>query len=58
MSQKDLFAQKLATVKSELQNSSLLIVSKTRSTQEIKTYYELGQRDFGENRVQELLEKA
>jgi pyridoxal phosphate enzyme (YggS family) len=58
LSQKELFAQKLATVKSELQNSSLLIVSKTRSTQEIKTYYELGHRDFGENRVQELLEKA
>lgn len=58
MSQKELFAQKLKDLKSELNNSALLIVSKTRSIQEIKTYYELGQRDFGENRVQELSEKA
>ncbi len=58
MSQKELFAQKLKDLKSELNNSALLIVSKTRSIQEIKTYYELGHRDFGENRVQELSEKA
>jgi pyridoxal phosphate enzyme (YggS family) len=58
LSQKELFAQKLKDLKSELNNSALLIVSKTRSIQEIKTYYELGHRDFGENRVQELSEKA
>lgn len=58
MSQKELFQQKLKVVKSELKDSALLIVSKTRSIDEIKTYYELGHRDFGENRVQELAEKA
>ncbi len=58
MTQKDLFAQKLRTIKSELNNTRLLIVSKTRSIEEIKIYYELGHRDFGENRVQELLEKS
>lgn len=58
MSQKELFAQKLKAIASELKDSALLIVSKTRSIQEIKTYYDLGQRDFGENRVQELSEKA
>ena len=58
MTQKDLFAQKLRTIKSELNNTQLLIVSKTRSIEEIKIYYELGHRDFGENRVQELLEKS
>lgn len=58
MSQKELFLQKLKAVKSELKDSALLIVSKTRSIDEIKTYYELGHRDFGENRVQELAEKA
>lgn len=58
MSQKDLFAHKLASVKSELNDTNLLIVSKTRSLEEIKTYYELGHRDFGENRVQELADKA
>jgi len=58
LTQKDLFAQKLRTIKSELNNTQLLIVSKTRSIEEIKIYYELGHRDFGENRVQELLEKS
>lgn len=56
---KDLFAQKLSAVQSQLRpDSHLLIVSKKRSEDEIRTYYELGQRDFGENRVQELAEKA
>jgi pyridoxal phosphate enzyme (YggS family) len=52
------FSQKLNQLKSELDLCSLLIVSKTRSIEEIKTYYELGHRDFGENRVQELADKA
>lgn len=55
---RELFSERLSGVRSELGSAKLLIVSKTRSLEEIKTYYELGQRDFGENRVQELLEKA
>jgi pyridoxal phosphate enzyme (YggS family) len=35
----------------------LLAVSKTRTPQEILQLYDLGQRDFGENYVQELLDK-
>jgi PLP dependent protein len=35
----------------------LLAVSKTKSLDEIQSLYDLGQRDFGENYVQELLEK-
>jgi pyridoxal phosphate enzyme (YggS family) len=58
MSLKELFSQKLKALWSELGSTKLLIVSKTRSPEEIKIYYELGQRDFGENRVQELAEKA
>jgi pyridoxal phosphate enzyme (YggS family) len=58
LTQKDLFAQKLKNIKSELGQTQLLIVSKTRSIEDIKIYYELGHRDFGENRVQELLEKS
>lgn len=59
MSQKDLFQKKLNDIKAILpEGASLLIVSKTRSVDEIKVYYELGHRDFGENRVQELSEKA
>ncbi len=38
--------------------ASLLIVSKTRPIDDIKIFYDLGHRDFGENRVQELQEKA
>ena len=35
----------------------LLAVSKTKPVEEIQALYDLGQRDFGENYVQELLEK-
>src|SRR5450631_3338951 len=35
----------------------LLAVSKTKPPEQIKALYDLGQRDFGENYVQELLEK-
>lgn len=52
------FAQKLQDINKELATSKLLIVSKTRSLDEIQDYYQLGHRDFGENRVQELSEKA
>ena len=56
---KEFYSEKLKSIQAELPHgSSLLIVSKTRSIEEIKTYYELGHRDFGENRVQELQEKA
>lgn len=54
-----LFAEKLKSVQSEMNlHSQLLIVSKTRSVEEIEAYYNLGHRDFGENRVQELIEKS
>src|ERR1700690_592721 len=35
----------------------LVAVSKTKSVEEIQALYDQGQRDFGENYVQELLEK-
>src|SRR5664279_5425226 len=35
----------------------LLAVSKTKTVDEIKALYDIGQREFGENYVQELLEK-
>jgi PLP dependent protein len=35
----------------------IVAVSKTKSVEDIKALYELGHRDFGENYVQELLEK-
>lgn len=40
-----------------LKNVTLVAVSKTKPVPDIKEAYEAGQRDFGENYVQELLEK-
>src|SRR5882762_5809308 len=39
-------------------NATLVAVSKTKPVEDIKALYDLGQRDFGENYVQELIEKA
>ena len=39
-------------------NVTLVAVSKTKSVSDILELYNLGQRDFGENYVQELVEKA
>lgn len=52
-------AQNLASIQSELKDSNarLLVVSKTRSIDDIRTLYQAGHRHFGENKVQELLEK-
>ena len=36
---------------------TLVAVSKTKPIEDISALYELGQRDFGENYVQELAEK-
>lgn len=43
----------------ELEDSSttLVAVSKTKTVEDIRTIYDQGQRIFGENRVQELVEK-
>ncbi|HOA38729.1 MAG TPA: YggS family pyridoxal phosphate-dependent enzyme, partial [Flavihumibacter sp.] len=37
--------------------ATLVAVSKTKSVEDIRALYNAGQRDFGENYVQELLEK-
>jgi PLP dependent protein len=42
----------------EAKNVTLVAVSKTKPVNELLELYELGQRDFGENYVQELVEKA
>lgn len=36
----------------------LIAVSKTKSPEKIKVAYDVGQRQFGENYVQEIVEKA
>lgn len=47
------------SIKKELdsKNVVLVAVSKTKPVSDIQTLYDLGQRDFGENYVQELVEK-
>lgn len=42
----------------EQYHAKLVVVSKYRSNEQLMEYYEEGQRDFGENRVQELVKKA
>ncbi|MGM5630091.1 YggS family pyridoxal phosphate-dependent enzyme [Apibacter raozihei] len=44
-------------LKSIPENVKLIAVSKTRSVEEIQAMYDAGQRDFGENKVQELTQK-
>lgn len=41
----------------KLKNVQLVTVSKTQTTADIKKLYDIGQRDFGENYVQELVKK-
>lgn len=48
------------TILKELQDTqtTLVAVSKTKPAEDISVLYELGQRDFGENYVQEMVDKA
>lgn len=51
-------ASNLSRIKSELPEGVILIaVSKTKPVRLIKEAYDAGQRDFGENKVQELIDK-
>lgn len=50
--------QNFLSIKNELGNNTTLVaVSKTKPAEDIQALYDLGQRDFGENYVQELVEK-
>ncbi len=59
MKRSEALASNLSALQSELKGTTtrLLVVSKTQTTDDIRSLYEAGQRDFGENRVQELEEK-
>jgi pyridoxal phosphate enzyme (YggS family) len=52
-------AANLSALKSELErlHVKLIAISKTKPVSDIKEAYDAGQRSFGENRVQELVEK-
>lgn len=51
-------AEAAARVERDPASITLVAVSKTKSIEEIGAVYELGHRDFGENRAQEMAEKA
>ena len=53
----DSIAASANAARREADEVTLIAVSKTRSTQEIEALIDAGQRDFGESRVQEALEK-
>ncbi len=58
MNRADLIAQRIEKIKKKLGSASLIAVSKFRPFSDIEAAYQTGQRHFGENRVQELKEKA
>ena len=59
MSLKQKIKNNLETIKNQLSDSCQLIaVSKYVTSDEIKIAYECGQRDFGENRVPDLIKKS
>ena len=49
--------QRIKDIRKVIKNKKLIVVSKNRSIDEIYEAYRLGHRDFGENRVQELIKK-
>ena len=49
--------EKYNAIISELKDVTLIAVSKTKPIEDISTLYDLGQKDFGENYVQELADK-
>lgn len=53
-----MIAEALSNLKSEIPEEVILVaVSKTKPSEDIQVAYEAGQRVFGENKVQELVEK-
>lgn len=58
MSSVDLETWSLVLEECAVKNATLIAVSKTKPTSAIQLFYDAGQRHFGENRVQELVEKA
>jgi PLP dependent protein len=54
----DVRARIIAASNSPRRTATLVAVSKYKSTTDIRACYEAGQRDFGENYSQELVEKA
>lgn len=52
-----MIADNIKAIQEEIGNAKLVVVSKNRTIEELNKVYEAGHRDFGENRVQHLLER-
>ena len=52
-----MIVENILKIEKELGNSKLIAVSKTKPVEDIMEAYEAGIRDFGENHVQEIVEK-
>ncbi|MBR9859562.1 YggS family pyridoxal phosphate-dependent enzyme [bacterium] len=50
--------ENIEQIKSNLGKVQLVVDSKYRTLEELKEVYDAGERDFGENRVQELMQKV
>ena len=50
--------QNIRAIRRQIGETTLVVVSKFRSADELKQVYDLGERIFAENRVQELLKKV
>ena len=48
----------LNKIRENIANVTLVAVSKTKPIEDLKVAYDLGQKDFGENKVQELIDKV
>ena len=51
------FDKKINKIKSQTKRAQLIVVTKKQSIKNIKNIYQIGQRNFGENKVQDLLKK-
>lgn len=50
--------ENLNKIRENISNVTLVAVSKTKPIEDLKVAYDLGQKDFGENKVQELIDKV
>jgi len=54
----EILKERFEQIKKDLKQATLVAVSKFKPIDDLVAAYECGQRDFGENRIQELKEKA
>ena len=50
-------AKNIEKIKKQAHQAQLVVVTKKQSLEDITRVYKLGEREFGENKVQDLLQK-